>query len=82
MIGWDKIFTGTYVSTIMHHVLRTSTNIRLQTKLFEQKLWYFTDQNGPKEDHMEMNFKYFLIQKLMLQTVRVEKVDEKMGSFV
>ena len=29
-----------------------------------------------------MNFDYFQIQKWMLQTVRVEKVDEKMGSFV
>ena len=29
-----------------------------------------------------MNFDYFQIQKRMLQTVRVEKVDEKMGSFV
>ena len=31
---------------------------------------------------MKMNFDYFQIQKWMLQTVRVEKVDEKMGSFV
>ena len=29
-----------------------------------------------------MNFDYFQIQKWMLQTVRVEKIDEKMGSFV
>ena len=29
-----------------------------------------------------MNFDCFQIQKWMLQTVRVEKVDEKMGSFV
>ena len=29
-----------------------------------------------------MNFDYFQIQKWMLQTVRVEKVDEKVGSFV
>ena len=32
------------------------------------------DQTG---DHMKMNFDYFQIQKWMLQTVRVEKVDEK-----
>ena len=32
--------------------------------------------------HMKMNFEYFKIQKWMLQTVRTEKVDEKMGSFV
>ena len=31
---------------------------------------------------MKMNFDYFQIQKWMLQTVRVEKIDEKMGSFV
>ena len=31
---------------------------------------------------MKTNFEYFKIQKLMLQTVTAEKVDEKMGSFV
>ena len=31
---------------------------------------YFTDQNGPKADHMEMNFKYFQIQKWRLETER------------
>ena len=31
---------------------------------------------------MKMNFEYFKIKKLMLQTVRAEKVDEKMGSLV
>ena len=31
---------------------------------------------------MKMNFDYFQIQKWMSQTVRVDKVDEKMGSFV
>ena len=30
-----------------------------------------------QEDHMKMNFEYFQIQKWILQTVRVEKVDEK-----
>ena len=29
-----------------------------------------------------MNFEYFQIQKVMLQTGRAEKVDEKMCSFV
>ena len=29
-----------------------------------------------------MNFEYFQIQKVMLQTVRGEKVDQKMWSFV
>ena len=29
-----------------------------------------------------MNFKYFQIQKWMLQAGRAEKLDEKMGSFV
>ena len=28
---------------------------------------------------MKMNFEYFKIQKSMLQTVRVEKLDEKQG---
>ena len=32
------------------------------------------DQRG---GHMKMNFDQFQIQKLMLQTVRAEKVDEK-----
>ena len=31
---------------------------------------------------MKIFFEYFQIQKWMLQTVRAEKVDEKMGSFV
>ena len=31
---------------------------------------------------MKMNFEYFQIQKWMLQTVRGEKVEEKMGSFI
>ena len=35
-----------------------------------------------REDHMKMNFAYFQVQKWMLQTVRAEKVDEKIGSFV
>ena len=34
------------------------------------------DQRG---DHMKMNFEYFQIEKLMLQTVRAEKVHEKNG---
>ena len=34
------------------------------------------DQSG---DHMKMNFDYLEIQKWMLQTVRVEKVDWKNG---
>ena len=31
---------------------------------------------------MKVNFEYFQIQKEMLQTVRAEKVDENMASFV
>ena len=31
---------------------------------------------------MKMNFEYFQIQKWILQTVRSEKADERMGSFV
>ena len=30
---------------------------------FGQKLRYFTDQNGPRGDHVKMNFEYFQIQK-------------------
>ena len=33
-------------------------------------------------DQMKVNFDYFQTQKWMLQTVRAEEVDEKMGSFV
>ena len=40
---------------------------------------YFIDQSGPKEDHMIMNFDYYQIQKWILQTVRVENMDEKNG---
>ena len=32
-----------------------------------------------KVDHMKMNLDYFQIQKWMLRTVRVEKLDEKNG---
>ena len=35
-----------------------------------------------REGDMKMNFNYFQIQKWMLQTVRMEKVDGKIGSFV
>ena len=38
------------------------------------------DQRG--DDHMKMNFDFFQISEWMLETVRVEKVDGKMGSFV
>ena len=31
---------------------------------------------------MKMNCDYFQMQKRMLQTVRAQKADEKMGSFV
>ena len=34
------------------------------------------DQRG---DHIKINFDYFQIKKWMLQTVRAEKVDEKIG---
>ena len=37
------------------------------------------DQRG---DPMKTNFNIFQIQKWMSQTVRAQKVDEKMGSFV
>ena len=30
---------------------------------FGQKLRYFTDQNGPRGDHVKINFEYFQIQK-------------------
>ena len=37
------------------------------------------DQNG---DSMKKNFDNFQLQKWMSQTVRAQKVDEKIGSFV
>ena len=37
------------------------------------------DQRG---DHMKMNFECFQIQKWILQTVRSEKLDRELGSFV
>ena len=49
---------------------------------FDQKLTCFTDQNRSKLGLNEMNFEYFQIQKWTLQTVREEKVVNKMGSFV
>ena len=47
---------------------------------FCSKLRYFTDQNIPKGDHKKMKFDHFQIQKWILQTVRAEKVDQKMES--
>ena len=44
---------------------------------FWRRLRSFADQNGPKGDHMKMNFDYFQIQKWILRIARVEKVDEK-----
>ena len=44
---------------------------------FRPKLRYFTYQNGPKGDHIKINFDYFQMKKWMLQTVRAKKVDEK-----
>ena len=41
---------------------------------------HFTDPNGPKEDHMKMNFESFQIQKWMLQTINSEKVGGKNGA--
>ena len=49
----------------------------VQNNSFCPKLRYFTDQNGPKDDHMKMNFDYSHIKWWLLQIVRVEKVDEK-----
>ena len=49
----------------------------VQNSSFCPKLRYFTDQNGPKDDHMKMNFDYSHIKWWLLQIVRVEKVDEK-----
>ena len=44
---------------------------------------YFTDQNERKRGkRMKMNFECFQTQKWMLQTVRAEKVDKNMESFV
>ena len=42
----------------------------------------FADQYGLKEDPMKKNFGNFQTQKRTLQTVRAQKVEEKMGSFV
>ena len=38
-----------------------------------------TRMDQRKKDHMKTNFEYFQIQEWILQTVRVEKVDEKNG---
>ena len=49
---------------------------------FGQKLRYFTDQNWLKGGPHENEFWVFSNTKWMLQTIRAEKVDEKMGLFV
>ena len=43
---------------------------------------YFADQNVWKEDPMKTNFDNFQMQKWISQTVRAQKVDEKIGLFV
>ena len=40
MRGWDNIFTGKYVSTTMHHMPRTGTNLS-HRKLQKQKVQQF-----------------------------------------
>ena len=47
-------------------------------------LCMFPELNGidQRGDPMKMNFVIFQIQKLISQTVRAQKVDKKVGSFV
>ena len=63
------------------NVIWIFSNLRVGVRIgsFCPKLRYITDQTGPKRGPHENEFDYFQIQKWMLQTVRVEKVDEKNG---
>ena len=45
-------------------------------------LRYFTEKDGRLVKNMNMNFDCFQIQNCMLKTVRVEKGNEKVESFV
>ena len=49
---------------------------------FDQNWGILQTRMDQNRDHMKINFDFFQIQKWMLQTVEVEKVDEKVGSLV
>ena len=49
---------------------------------FGKKCSILQTRMDQRRGRMKMNFDYFQIQKWLLQTVRVEKVGEKIGSFV
>ena len=49
---------------------------------FAQNWGILQTRMNQMEDHKKMNCDHLQKQKWMLQTVRTEKADEKMGSFV
>ena len=49
-------------------------NVKTQYFHWLNQRWSRIDQSG---NHMKINFEYFQIQKLMLQTLKAEKGDEK-----
>ena len=54
----------------------------LISQLTPSKFNYLADQNEWKEDPIKTNFDNFQMQKWILQTIKAQKVEEKMGLFV
>ena len=79
---WNRTEQNKDHTRIMHKMGQNLTWIFSNLRVFTfyksimgcSNQWTRMDQRG---HHMIMNFDYFQIQKWMLQTVRVEKIDEK-----
>ena len=69
------------------NIMRIFNNLRVFT-LYESMigffsiLRYFTEKDGRLVKNRKMNFDYFQIQNWILKTVRVEKGNKKVESFV
>ena len=73
--SWYFTFLNVYVSW-------TERDKILISQLSPPKFRYFADQNGPKGDHMKMNFDNFQMQKEIPKQFGLEKQKKKMGSLV
>ena len=63
--GWTKHNVDFYEPQGVYFLEKYDELFKLV--VFGRKM-YFTDQNGPKENHMEMNFEYFQFEKWILET--------------
>ena len=55
---------GIWLRWVEKIIIQIFSNLKVSKSVaLGKKLKYFTDQNGPKGDHMKMNCEYFQIQK-------------------